>query len=131
MHAVEVYIHAHYVAEMDQSNCRRVYTAAYIVSFLNHMEAERCTFFGPLPLVYIPTVADRRRLSPKVAARRRLSPIVADCRRSETEIFAQRRKSSLMPCGLYTCAKCACEKLTFELSLDNDIKQPHRIILHW
>ena len=35
------------------------------------MEAERCTFFGPLPLVYIPTVADRRRLSPKVAIRDR------------------------------------------------------------
>ena len=27
------------------------------------MEAERCTFFGPLPLVYIPTVADCRRKS--------------------------------------------------------------------
>ena len=46
------------------------------------MEAERCTFFGPLPLVYIPTVADRRRLSRIVAARRR----------SETEKFAQGRK---------------------------------------
>ena len=31
------------------------------------MEAERCTFFGPLPLVYIPIVADRRRKSPLVA----------------------------------------------------------------
>ena len=44
------------------------------------MEAERCTFFGPLPLVYIPTVADRRRLSPKVADSRRSSPTVADPR---------------------------------------------------
>ena len=35
------------------------------------MEAERCAFFGPLPLVYIPTVADRRRLSPIVAESRR------------------------------------------------------------
>ena len=47
-------------------------------------------FFLPLPLVYIPTVADCRRSSPKVAAHRR----------SETEKFAQWRKSSLMPCGL-------------------------------
>ena len=43
------------------------------------MEAQRCTFFRPLPLVYIPIVADRRRLSPIVAARRRF----------ETEKFAQ------------------------------------------
>ena len=57
------------------------------------------------------------RQSPIVADCRRSSPLVADCRRSETEKFAQRRKSSLMPCGLR-----ACEKLTFELSLDNDIK---------
>ena len=28
------------------------------------MEAEKGTFYGPLPLVYIPTVADRRQLSP-------------------------------------------------------------------
>ena len=87
------------------------------------MEAERCTFFGPLPLVYIPTVADRRRLSPIVADCRRKSPLVVDCRRSETEKFAQTKKkfaNALWP----TCAKCACEKMTFELSLDNDIKQP-------
>ena len=63
------------------------------------MEAERCTFFGPLPLVYIPTVADPR---PKIRATKKK--------------FA----NSLWP----TCTKCACEKLTFELSLDNDIKQP-------
>ena len=83
------------------------------------MEAERCTFFGPLPLVYIPTVADRRRLS----------PIVADCRRKSLTVADPRPKNSrnekkfanaLWP----TCAKCPCEKLTFELSLDNDIEQP-------
>ena len=28
-----------------------------------------------------------------------------------------------------TCAKRACEKLTFELSLDNDIKQPQDVPL--
>ena len=83
------------------------------------MEAERCTFFGPLPLVYIPTVVDRRRLSPIVADCRRKSPIVADPRPKNSrneEKFA----NALWP----TCAKRACEKLTFELSLDNDIKQP-------
>ena len=66
-------------------------------------------FFGPLPLVYIPTVADRRRKSPIVAAPRPKSS------RNE-EKFA----NALWP----TYVKCACEKLTFELSLDNDIQQP-------
>ena len=85
------------------------------------MEAERCTFFGPLPLVYIPTVADRRRLSPIVAdcrrkSPRRLSPIRDRNIRATKKKFA----NALWP----TCAKCACEKLTFKLSLDNDIKQP-------
>ena len=70
------------------------------------MEAERCTFFGPLPLVYIPTVADSRRSSPI----------------RDRKIRATKKKfaNALWP----TCAKCACEKLTFELSLGNDIKQP-------
>ena len=75
------------------------------------MEAERCTFFGPLTLVYIPTVADRRRLLP-----------IRDRNIRVTETFAQRRKkfaNALWP----TCAKCACEKLTFELSLDNDSRK--------
>ena len=61
------------------------------------------------------TVADRRRLSPKVAARRRLSPIRDRKIRATEKKFA----NTLWP----TCAKCACEKLTFELSLDNDTKQ--------
>ena len=47
-----------------------------------------------------PIVVDCRRSSPTVADRRRLSPIVAARRRSETENFAQWRKSSLMPYGL-------------------------------
>ena len=85
-------------------------------------------FFGPLPLVYIPTVADRRRLSPIVADCRRKSPIVAARRRlspiRDRKIRATKKKFAYALCGLYTCAKCACEKLTFELSLDNDIKQP-------
>ena len=51
------------------------------VKVMNTMEAERCTFFGPLPLVYIPTVADRRRPSPIVVDRRRSSPTVAETRR--------------------------------------------------
>ena len=61
------------------------------------------------------TVADRRRLSPKVADSRRLSPI------RDRKIRAVKKKfaNALWP----TCAKCACEKLTFGLSLDNDIKQ--------
>ena len=55
---------------------------------------------------------------------RRSSPKVADSRRSsQTEKFAQRRKSSLMPCGL-RALNVHVKKLTFELSLDNDIKQP-------
>ena len=95
-------------------------TAILIVT---DMEAERCTFFRPLPLVYIPTVADRRRLSPKVAARRRLSPIRNRKIRATKKKFA----NALWP----TCAKCACEKLTFELSLDNDIKQPQDCPFGW
>ena len=90
------------------------------------MEAERCTFFGPLPLVYIPTFADRCRLSPKVANGRRSSPTVADPRLKNSrneEKFA----NALWP----TCAKCACEKLTFELSSDNDIKQPQDGLFGW
>ena len=77
-----------------------------IVCLQRAMEAERCTFFGPLPLVYIPTVADRRRLSPI----------------RDRKILAMKKKfaNALWP----TYAKCAGEKLTFELSLDNDIKQP-------
>ena len=90
------------------------------------MEAERCTFFGPLPLVYILTFADRRRLSPKVADSRRSSPTVAARRRlspiRDRKIRTMKKKfaNALWP----TCAKCACERLTFELSLDNDIIQP-------
>ena len=63
-----------------------------------------------------PIVVDCRRLSPKVAARRRLSPI------RDRKIRAMKIKfaNALWP----TCAKCACEKLTFELSLDNDVKRP-------
>ena len=60
------------------------------------MEAERCTFldlFRSCTFRQSPIVADCCRKSPIVAARRRLSP-------SETEKFAQRRESSLMPCGL-------------------------------
>ena len=74
----------------------------------NDMEAERCTFFGPLPLVYIPTVADRRRKSP-------MSPI------RDRKIRATKKKfaNALWP----TCAKCAYEKLTFELSLGNDSRK--------
>ena len=62
------------------------------------------------------TVADYRRKSPIVAARRRLSPI------RDRKIRATKKKfaNALWP----TRAKCACERLTFELSLDNDIKQP-------
>ena len=48
---------------------------------MSNMEAKRCTFFGPLPLMYIPIVADRRRLS----------PIVADCRRKSLIVAARRR----------------------------------------
>ena len=68
------------------------------------MEAERCTFFGPLPLVYIPTVADRRRLSPLVA-----DPTLKSSRNEEK--FAK----ALWP----TCAKCACEKLTWTTILNS------------
>ena len=60
-------------------------------------------FFGPLPLVYIPIVANRRRLSPIVADCRLKSPIVAARRRlspiRDRKIRAT-KKSSLMPCGL-------------------------------
>ena len=80
------------------------------------MEAQRCTFFRPLPLVYIPIVADRRRLS----------PIVADSR-PKIRAMKKRFAKALWP----TCAKCACEKLTFKLSLDNDIKQPQASPFGW
>ena len=62
------------------------------------------------------TVADCRRLSPKVADSRRSSPI------RDRKIRAMKIKfaNALWP----TCAKCACEKLTFEVSLYNDVKRP-------
>ena len=55
------------------------------------MAAKRCTFFGPLPLVYIPTVAESRRLSPI----------------RDRKIRAMKIKfaNALWP----TRAKCACE----------------------
>ena len=87
------------------------------------MEAQKGTFFGPLLLVHIPTVANRRRKSPIVSARRRLSPI------RDRKIRATKKKfaNALWP----TFAKCACEKLTFELSLDIDIKQPQDCPFGW
>ena len=77
------------------------------------MEAERCTFFWTSSAR---VHSDSRQNSPIVAARRRLSPI------RDRKIRAMKKKfaNALWP----TCAKCACEKLTFELSMDNDIKQP-------
>ena len=89
------------------------------------MEAERFTFFWTSSARVhsdsrrsSSTVADRRRLSPKspiVAESRRLSPI------RDRKIRATKKKlaNALWP----TCAKCACEELTFELSLDNDQPQ--------
>ena len=89
-------------------------------NYMEAMEAERCTFldlFRSCTFRQSPLVVDCRRKSPIVAARRRLSPIRDRKIRATKKKFAN---YTLWP----TCAKCACEKLTFELSLDNDIKQP-------
>ena len=60
---------------------------------------------------------------PIVADRRRLSPI------RDRKIRAMKKKfaNTLWP----TCAKCACEKSTFELSLDNDMEQPQDGPFRW
>ena len=60
--------------------------------------------------------SDSRRSSQKVADGRHSSPI------RDRKIRATKKKFA--NALWHTCAKCAYEKLTFELSLDNDIKQP-------
>ena len=76
----------------------------------------RCTFFWTSSAR---VHSDSRRSSPKVADSRRSSPTVA-YPRPKSSRNEEKFANALWP----TCVKCACEKLTFELSLDNDIKQP-------
>ena len=86
-----VYMYIHLFCNKVLSHCPDS-SCLLLLDLLKAMEAERCTFFGPLPLVYIPTVADRRRLSPI----------------RDRKIRATKKKfaNALWP----TCAKCACEK---------------------